>query len=137
MIEYKIYIAGSLNSDAVGYIQNMHRMIKTAREVRKLGYAVYVPCNDFLEGLVHGDFGYEDYFDNSQPWLCASDAMFLTPGWETSKGTLREIRLAEECDVPVFDNINQLRNYINDLKQGYGDTWFGYKFSEKAGLKFE
>lgn len=98
----KIYVAGKLNADAVGYIKNMHRMIKTAGVLRKSGYSVYVPCNDILEGLVHGDFDYEDYFDNSQPWLMASDAVFLTQGWETSTGTLKEMKLARENNIPVF-----------------------------------
>jgi hypothetical protein len=104
----KGYIAGKLNADAVGYIQNVHRMIKTAKEVRDAGFAVYVPCNDFLEGVVCGNFDYADYFDNSQPWLAASDFVFLTPGWETSKGTAREIELAKTMGIPVFDNLDDL-----------------------------
>lgn len=103
-----IYVAGALNSDAVGYIQNMHRMIKFARDVRRLGYSVYVPCNDFLEGLVDGHFDYEDYFDNSQPILLRCDAVALTPGWENSKGTQREIALAKEKGIPVFETIEEL-----------------------------
>ena len=87
----RCYIAGKLNADAVGYIQNMHKMIRVARELRKLGIAVYVPCNDFLEGLVDGDFTYLDYFNNSQPWLEVSDFIFVVPGWETSDGTKKEI----------------------------------------------
>jgi hypothetical protein len=81
----KIYIAGKLNDTAVGYIKNCHKMIKTAKEVRSAGFSVYVPCIDFLEGLVDGGFEYNDYFDNSQPWLLASDAVFLTPGWGSSE----------------------------------------------------
>jgi hypothetical protein len=104
----KIYIAGKLNDTAVGYIKNCHKMIKTAKEVREAGFSVYVPCIDFLEGLVDGGFEYNDYFDNSQPWLLASDAVFLTPGWGSSEGTKREIALARENDIPVFDNINSL-----------------------------
>ena len=104
----KCYIAGKLNDDAVGYINNMHRMIKTAREVRSEGFAVYVPCNDFMEGLVDGNFGYKEYFDNSQPWLESSDAVFLVPGWETSKGTKREIDLAKSKGIPVFSKLEEL-----------------------------
>jgi len=107
-----IYIAGSLNSDAIGYIKNMHRMIKYAKEVRNAGYAVYVPALDFLEGLVDGNFDYPDYFDNSQPILARCDAVALTPGWETSKGTKREIEFAESLGIPVFDDINQLKSKV-------------------------
>ena len=109
----KIYIAGKLNADAVGYIQNMYRMIKTAKQVRDNGYAVFVPCNDFLEGLVDGNFDYNEYFDNGQVWLLASQAIFLTPGWETSEGTKREIELAKANDIPVFADINEMNTYFN------------------------
>lgn len=108
----KVYIAGKLNADAVGYIKNMYRMIKTAKTVRDNGYAVYVPCNDFLEGLVDGNFDYHEYFDNSQPWLLSSDALFLTPGWETSEGTKREIELAKVNNIPVFSDIKEMNSYF-------------------------
>ena len=102
----KVYIAGKLNDSAVGYIKNCHKMIKTAKTVRDAGFSVYVPCIDFLEGLVDGDFDYNDYFDNSQPWLLSSDAVFLTPGWGSSEGTRREMALAELNNIPVFENLN-------------------------------
>jgi hypothetical protein len=108
MEKKKVYVAGKLNDSAVGYIKNFHRMIKTAREVRSAGYAVYVPCNDFLEGLVDGNFDYAEYFDNSQPWLVSADAIFLTPGWETSSGTAKEIETAKSNNIPVFDTIRNM-----------------------------
>jgi hypothetical protein len=110
-VKLKGYVAGKLNDDAVGYIKNMHNMIKTARELRKLGFAVYVPCNDILEGLVDGNFGYADYFDNSQPWLLSSNFVFLCEGWQASTGTKRETVLAQENNIPVFEQINQLKEY--------------------------
>lgn len=113
----KVYVAGKLNADAVGYIKNIYKMIKTAKVLRNQGFSVYVPGNDFLEGIVDGNFEYEDFFDNSQPWLLSSDAMFLTPGWETSSGTLKEIKLARENNIPVFYNIDGLKNYFDT-----GDT---------------
>lgn len=108
----RVYVAGKLNADAVGYIKNVHRMIKTAREVRRAGYAVYVPCNDFLEGLVDGNFDYSEYFDNSQPWLINSDAVFLTPGWETSSGTAKEVETAKANNIPVFETIRDMNKHF-------------------------
>jgi hypothetical protein len=104
----KVYVAGALNSDACGYIINCHKMIKTAKMLRNHGFAVYVPCNDFLEGLVNGDFQYKDYFDNSQPWLLSSDYVFLVPGWENSTGTKREIELAKANNIPVCNDIKEM-----------------------------
>jgi len=41
MKKIKGYVAGKLNDDAVGYIQNTHAMIKTARALREESFAVY------------------------------------------------------------------------------------------------
>jgi len=109
----KAYVAGKLNSDAVGYIQNMHKMIKVAKLLREIGVSVYVPANDFLEGLVNGNFTYEDYFENSQPWLEAADLVYVCPGWESSSGTAKEIDLARSIGKPIFFSIPDLLYAIN------------------------
>lgn len=109
MHKYRVYVAGKLNADAVGYIKNLHRMAKFAKLVRETGrFAVYVPGNDFIEGLVDGSFEYKDYFDNSQHWLVASDAVYVCPGWETSEGTKREIETATGRGIPVFYSITDM-----------------------------
>lgn len=109
----RCYVAGKLNSDAIGYLKNVHKMIKTARMLRAMGVAVYVPCNDLLEGIVDGEFEYSDYFDNSQPWLLASDFVFVCEGWETSEGTKREIALAKEKGIPVFFSFDDVKYGID------------------------
>lgn len=112
----KVYIAGKLNDDACGYIKNIHRMIIWAEKIRKLGFAVYVPGIDFLQGVIFGDWEYSDYFNNSQVWLDVSDAVFLVPGWETSEGTKREIKRAREQNIPIFVNTDDLARQLGDLK---------------------
>ncbi len=112
----RVYVAGKLNDDACGYIKNVHRMIIWAEKVRKLGFAVFVPGLDFLQGVVFGNWEYADYFDNSQPWLDASDAVFLVPGWEQSKGTAREIERAKSKNIPVYTDLDLLAKDLGDLK---------------------
>lgn len=104
----RVYVAGKLNDNAVGYIRNCHRMIQWAEAVRKLGFSVYVPCLDLLMGLQVGVFNYDDYFNNSQPWLDVSDVVFVCPGWEDSKGTRREIERAKENGIPVYYSLAEL-----------------------------
>jgi len=116
----KIYIAGKLNDMACDYITNVHKMIIWSECVRKEGFAVFVPGIDFLQGLVFGDWEYSDYFDNSQPWLAASDAIFVTPGWEESEGTKREMKLAKELNIPIFLSIKALTEYFNSEDRGCG-----------------
>jgi len=48
----RIYVAGKLNDDAVGYIQNCHKMIRAAKKVREAGYNIIKYksfCTRFLE----------------------------------------------------------------------------------------
>lgn len=108
----KVYIAGKLGDNAVNYNINKKKMMFTALEVKKLGFAVYIPCQ--IESLAAIDkeynWTYEDYFNNSQPWLEVSDAVLLVPGWETSEGTKKEIALAESLDIPVYKDLNKLRD---------------------------
>lgn len=112
----KIYIAGKLNGMACDYNKNLHNMIVWSEKVRRLGYAVFVPALDFLVGVVIGDLDYLDYFNNSQPWLAASDAMFVTPGWESSKGTAKEIEYAKSLGIPVFFDLELMDKELGDLR---------------------
>jgi len=112
----RVYIAGKLNDMACDYIKNIHRMIVWSEKVRKLGFAVYVPGIDLIQGIIFGNWEYEDYFDNSQPWLDVSDAVFLTPDWEASKGTAREIERAKEHNIPVFADLDLLAKALGNMR---------------------
>jgi len=47
----------------------------------------------------------------SKSWLKRCDALMLTPGWQTSRGTIGELKVCIEYDIPVFRT-------LDDLKQG-------------------
>lgn len=104
----RIYIAGALNAEAVDYIKNMHNMLHYANEVRKLGFAVFVPGLDFLMGLQIGNWGYKDYFENSQPFLEVCNILFVCPHSENSKGTQMEIETAKKLGIPVVYSLDKL-----------------------------
>jgi hypothetical protein len=104
----RIYIAGKLNADAVGYLKNVHAMIRVAQAAKDAGFSVFVPCLDLLMGIVAGDYEYEDYATPNLAWLSVSDAVLLVPGWETSKGTQAEIARAKELGIPVFETLQEL-----------------------------
>lgn len=112
----KVYIAGKLNDDAVGYIHNVHWMIMEAEKVRKAGYAVFVPCLDFLMGVMFGYWQYEDYFNNSQPFLASCDYLYACPNWKKSEGTKKEMAYAKELGIPIVYSIEQLFDLENNPK---------------------
>jgi hypothetical protein len=113
----KVYIAGKLNAMAVDYLHNVHKMMVTAEQVRNAGYSVYIPAIDLTMGIMFGWENYEDYFDNSQPWLMVADAVFLTPGWETSPGTKKEMELADSLDIPIFSDLKAMNEFFSKVKQ--------------------
>jgi len=104
----RVYVAGKLNDDAVGYLHNVHLMMETAEACRLAGFSVFIPAIDLLCGIKHGYNDYHQYFDNGQPWLMAADAVLLTPGWESSKGTAAEIATAKSLGIPVFAELSDL-----------------------------
>lgn len=108
----RIYVAGALNADSPGYIRNIHRMVKHAEKIRRLGAAVHVPANDFLYGVICGDHDYDDYFDNNIEWLFVSDAVALTPGWEKSVGVGIEVRQARMRNIPVLETIEEVEEFL-------------------------
>lgn len=104
-----IYIAGKISGPAVEYVKNLHNMFVIAEEVRKAGFSVFVPGLDCLMGLMFGYYKYDDYFNNSQPWLRRSDAVFVSPNWETSDGTKKEIEFAKVLGIPVYYSLEEMK----------------------------
>ena len=117
MIQDKIYVAGALNGkDSCEYLRNVARMNRYGTEIKKLHCSVFIPANDLILGLIDGKLNYEDYFQNSLGWLRACDAMALTPGYEQSKGTEREIKEAKKRGIPVLKNWPEILQFVNRPK---------------------
>lgn len=114
----RVYVAGKLNDMAVGYLHNVHKMMETAEEVRKAGAAPFIPAIDLLMGIKFGYTDYHDYFNLGQAWLEAADAVVLTPGFETSKGTYEELQTALKLNIPIYRNTEDFkagRNQVIDI----------------------
>jgi hypothetical protein len=90
-------------------------MMTVAQEVKIHGYSIFVPAIDLLMGIKFGYSDYHEYFDNNVPWLKASDAVLLVPGWFKSKGTIKEVEIALTSGIPVFDSIEGLNMYFNEI----------------------
>jgi len=108
----RVYVAGALNADAVGYIRNLRRMLKHAILIRKSGYAVFVPGLDILMLLLSDTITYNFVFFNSYSWIRVSDAVYVVPKSSKSKGTQREIRLAKKLGIPIFYKIEDMNEYF-------------------------
>lgn len=96
----------------MNYLQNCRKMIEAAEEIRKLGFAVYVPAWDLLHCLLIDGLEIKDLFENSFEWLKVSDAMFVLPNWKTSRGTKKEIKIAKKLKIPIFYEIEKLNSFF-------------------------
>ena len=115
----RIYVAGALNDDAVGYIKNLHRLVKYSILLRRNGYAVYVPGLDFLMGFLDGNFKYHDYFYNSRSWIKVSDAVFVVPKSKKSRGVKREVKAKIDAAKRNASVVYSLRLFLT-----YSDNSF-------------
>jgi len=103
-----IYVAGKLTDGPEGYIHNMHRMIKYARQIEEFGVFTAIPCLDIIKGLVCGDLTLHDYMGTNLEIMFRCDAVALVPGWESSKGTRMEIEAAKKRGIPVLQGLRDI-----------------------------
>ena len=101
----RIYVAGPLNSDAVNYIKNVHRMMKVAIALKKKGHAPYVPCLDVLLGFLAGDWEYADYAEVNLEYVDVCEALFLMAH---SPGATREFDRARGQDKIIYTKLEEV-----------------------------
>ena len=102
----KLYVAGPYNSnDVMGVALNMHHGIKVSTEMRRHGFAVYCPWDDFLEALFAPDIPIDHWRESSLEHLRSSQVMLIVdilPNWNKSVGTMGEISEAIDLKLPFF-----------------------------------
>jgi len=109
----RVFVSGALNSDSIGFLRNVRKMLLLGHEVRALGVRVYVPINDILMDLVGGcQSCHEDYYNIDLEELKNCDAMILVPGYEESKGVKGEMEFAAKNDIPIFETFEGLKKFL-------------------------
>lgn len=115
----RVYIAGAMSSpDPVKFLENLRKGIRVSAEALVAGYSVFSPFIDFqmflaLQGDEHvsGDM----IKLSSIEWMTVAEAVLLVPGWEHSKGTLKELEVAMALGIPIYRSLEQLEK---EVKQG-------------------
>lgn len=122
----KIYVAGAYSDDEVlSILRNIGRGEAYAANLFLRGFAPFAPWFDksFVILCWTKEFTVEQFYQYSLEWLKVSDAVFVVPNfdgmkrWQDSRGTLKEIEVARENDIPVFYDINELENHFNKEDQ--------------------
>lgn len=88
---------------------NQHSFNRAAAMLREAGWFVYNPVeNDAEAGIALTGLDGSEEFDFKKAmqrdlWqVCDSDAVFVLPGWEESKGAGIETHVAEQVGVPIY-----------------------------------
>lgn len=113
----KVYIAGPYSSDNVlGVLSNIRKGNRWAYQLLQQGFAPFSPWLDYhfvLEDHTN-DLSVQDFYEYSMEWLRASEAVFVQGDWRSSKGTMAEIKEAEELNIPIFYDLSKLINYARE-----------------------
>lgn len=113
----RVYVAGAYSSNnTIEVLKNIGKGEKLAAEVFLNGFAPFVPWSDrsFIFHFPEKEFDVKDFYKYSMEWLNVSDCVILVPGWEFSKGTLKEIEQADRLGIPVFKDIESMKNYYKN-----------------------
>lgn len=124
----RVYIAGVLTpighfsaNPAIDYIIATREMTKWAWRALQAGFDPFCPALDWMFWWVmqEGEYMTEAMIKRySKSWLEACDAVVLTPGWQKSRGTLAEIKRAEELGIPVFKSLDDLMKAVKEESDG-------------------
>ena len=109
----RIYVAGAYSADNVlDVLHNIRTGIDYAAHLLRCGYAPFCPWLDYHFVLMDPTrkLTVDDFYQYSLAWLDVADALYVIPGYEKSKGTLKEIERAKELNIPVFFEVKDLFN---------------------------
>lgn len=107
----RVYVAGPYSANNVlDVLKNIGRGEKACAELFSLGFAPFCPWHDksYVTDRFDDQFTVRQFYDYSLAWLEVSDAVYVLPNSENSKGTQAEIKRASELNVPIFYSIEDL-----------------------------
>lgn len=98
----RIYVAGKYSANnVIEILNNIHIGTKKCVEILKNGDVPFCPWLDYQFQFYSTDLTVDDYYRYSMAWLEVSDEIYILKGYETSKGTLAEIKKAKELNIPI------------------------------------
>ena len=95
------------NETTYGVKKNIQRVEQLTEELWKLGYAAFCPHSNstFLSGFVPE----QQFLEAGIEFLKRCDLAVTIEGWENSQGSLLEIKVCEENNIPIFYSLDELK----------------------------
>lgn len=98
-----VYVAGPYSAtDHEGIARNIDQAREVAKTLWEEGFAVICPHLNTAHFEIDCLAGYEDYMQGDFLMVERCDAVVMLPGYESSKGALREAEHAQMHGVPVY-----------------------------------
>ena len=110
----RVYVSGPISTSG-DWKQNMKVMYRAGMELRRLGYAPFVPAAGPASAIGKG-MTHEAWLECDFPYVEVADAVLRLPG--DSRGADEECALADEIGVPVFGSIEELCAGIKPTREG-------------------
>jgi hypothetical protein len=102
----RVYIAGKYSApNIIEGLENIRKGLRAGTEMLLDGNAVFCPWADnalFLQLREGESIDVETIKAHSMAWLEVSDIVYVLKDYQESKGTLAEIKRAEELNIPVI-----------------------------------
>ena len=110
-----VYVIGRYRATTEhGVVENIRAAEAVAIEVWKAGAAALCPHkNTALLGGVVPD---ESFLAGDIEMLRRCDAAICVPGWETSAGSIGEMKVCADIGMPVFLEIAELVGWLNEVE---------------------
>jgi hypothetical protein len=106
-----VYVAGPYRASGQWDIfQNIRRAEALALQVWQLGAACICPHKNTEH--FNGAAPDRVWLDGDLEMVRRCDAILCSPGWESSSGSLGEVALAKQLGLPIFQSIEELRNWL-------------------------
>lgn len=113
MAKLYVYLSGPLTTGTQNVMANIAEAMRVGRELRKLGYGVYIPhLGYFWEVAYPGEWNYDNCLEYDADWINKCDALYRLPGQST--GADREVNYAISDDIPVLHSIDEAREFLQD-----------------------
>lgn len=123
-----IYISGAYSADSKeGVEDNILLAEFFALKIWNMGHSAMCPhLNTKLFEQKGCKAEHSHYLDFDMRMLCACEAIFMLPNWETSKGAKMELELAKRIGMPIFYDIEAVPteprpDYLETLLKYYDE----------------
>jgi len=98
-----VYVAGAFRAKTQwGILQNVRKAEDASLHLWELGYAVI--CPHTMTQHFQNECPDEVWLEGCIELLKRADAIYLVDGWQTSKGSLEELKIAKKLGLTIMGN---------------------------------